>query len=226
MTSMAPLAAVALSLVLCADAAFAKNVKKSKTTIAKGEGVTVTLKGDREVKGVYLGRHHNAVWVGVGGGEVGLDEAQVLKVAPSETPENEFLRRKAALAPNDVKGWWELCKFASENELVNYARSAAENVLAILPDHTEARAFFGQEKFNGVWMRSEHAQWQSGNVNVDGTWMPRKEAEEIWRLRSTTHRGQGPNSNQPYSSTGQATAPTNEDSSVKKISGYIERRGD
>ena len=126
MTLWVRVGAVALSLVLCADVAFAENGKKKKKTIAQGDHVTVTLKGEREIKGIYLGRHHNAVWVEVSGGEIGLDEDQVLKVTPSESAEHEFLRRKAALNVHDAKGFWELCIFASENNLTPQAQSAAQ----------------------------------------------------------------------------------------------------
>ncbi len=215
MASWARLGAVALSLVLCANAAFAKDGKKTKKTIAKGESVTVTLKGEREVKGIYLGRHHNAVWVGVSGGEIGLDEDQVLTVTPTESPEHEFLRRKAALDAHDAKGFWELSMFASQNDLTPQAQSAAQHVLSIDPDHVEARAFFGYVKVNGSWMTFDQAEFRKGNVHVDGKWMSEEESKGYWESRRGSTRGLN-----PHRKTEQL--PVQEDSSVRKVSGYIQ----
>ena len=215
MTLWVRVGAVALSLVLCADVAFAENGKKKKKIIAQCDHVTVTLKGEREIKGIYLGRHHNAVWVEVSGGEIGLDEDQVLKVTPSESAEHEFLRRKAALNVHDAKGFWELCIFASENNLTPQAQSAAQTVLSIDPDHAEAREFFGYVKVNGSWMTFDQPQFRLGKVHVDGRWMSREESEGYWEARRGSARGLN-----PHRLTEQL--PAQEDSSVKKINGYIE----
>ena len=214
MAVISGLGAVALSLFLCADAASAKNGKKIKKAITKGESVTVTLKGEREVKGVYLGRHHNAVWVEVDGGEIGLDENQVLKVTPSESAKHAFFRREAALDVHDAKGFWELSQFASQNDLIPQAESAARTVLTIDPEHAEARAFFGEVKFNGSWMTYEQAQIQQGNVEVDGKWMSREESKVYWAAWKDPYRNHN-----VHQQTEQM--PAHEDSSIKKISGYV-----
>ncbi|MEQ1917915.1 MAG: hypothetical protein ABL955_01840 [Elusimicrobiota bacterium] len=146
-------------------------MKKAAKDITRGTGVTVTYKSGHKISGVYLGRHDDAVWISVDGGETGVDAAAILSITPSESDESVFLKWKAGLDPKDVVGWWNLSLWAQEKNLPGYAQSTAQNVLYLQPDHAEARAFFGQEKVNGSWMTYDDAKRARGFMLYRGNWI-------------------------------------------------------
>lgn len=168
----------ALLLVLGADPAFG-----AKPAIAKGTGVVVELKDEREIKGIYLGRRDGAVWLGLDGGEIGVEPSTIRKITPVLTPDAEFLARKAALPPGDAAAWWELAAWAQSSNLPESARSAALHVISIQPDHTRARVFLGHGRYNGKWMTFEECQRSKGLVYYEGTWLTSKQVEAIGETR-------------------------------------------
>ncbi len=178
---MSRLGAIVFALCLYATVSSAEEGKAPR--IAKGTGVTVTLKGNKQVKGVYLGRHDGAVWVGLDGGEVGLEKETVLKIEPSETDDSEFLKRRAALASDDAKGHWELVKWADKAGLDSLAKGEAETVVRIDPEHLKARQFLGHEKINGAWLEHDDAMRAKGLVEYRGEWITQDEYAAIEKTR-------------------------------------------
>lgn len=70
----------------------AKRKSAAKKDPAIGSGVVLSLQGGKAVSGSYLGRRDGAVWLGVDGGELGIDEPSILKMPPAKTPDAIFLK--------------------------------------------------------------------------------------------------------------------------------------
>jgi hypothetical protein len=179
---MAPFAAAALALILAAAPSFAKDKPPAKE-IAKGTGVIVTLNEGREVKGVYLGRHDGAVWVGLDGGEIGLEPETIVKIVPAKTDDSEFLKRKVELAPNDKAGHWGLAEWALKQGLDSSAKAQALIVVGLDPDHEKARRLLRHERIDGVWLEHDDAMQAKGFVQYKGDWISKEQFSRIEAAR-------------------------------------------
>lgn len=174
-------AVAALALVFAA-ASFAEDKPPAKE-LAKGTGVIVTLAEGREAKGVYLGRHDGAVWVGVDGGEIGIEPGTIVNISPAETDDSEFLKRKAGLAPKDVPGRWGLAEWALKRGLVSSAKAEALIVVGLDPNHRKARRLLGHERIDGVWLERDDAMRAKGLVEYRGEWITKERISRIEAAR-------------------------------------------
>lgn len=170
----------ALALAVAFSPAAAAEKKRAAKKVPEiGSGVVLTLEEGRKVTGVYLGRRDGAVWVGLDGGEIGVEESTILAITPVKTAKPEFNKRKAALSPTDADGWWKLAVWAREKKLEESSREAAEFVLKIDPDHAEAHEFLGHVKLGERWAGFEESQRRKGLVQFEGEWMKEAEVREI-----------------------------------------------
>lgn len=176
-----------LSLMLAA-ASLAQAAKpagksaKAKKAV-KGDGVVISLVGGKEVKGIYLGAHDEAVWVGMDGGEIGIEPDTIVKITVTQTDESEFNKRKEALDPKDLAGWSALAKWAETKGLEDSAKIAAANVVALQPENEEARAILGHVKHHGRWLEADEAKRAQGLILFEGEWLKPAEVESIRAAR-------------------------------------------
>lgn len=106
----------------------------------------------------------------------------VLRIVRSPDAADEYKARAAAIG-RDANAHWELALWCSEKGLPNSARAEMEAVIAIDPEHAEARAKLGYEKVKGVWARGEALMVAKGLVKVDGRWVTEDEAAAISKAR-------------------------------------------
>lgn len=197
-----------------------KPERKAKQGVAKGDGVVVTLNNGSEVNGIYLGKKGGAVWLGLDGGEIGIESDTIVSVLPGKSADVEFLRRKEALDPKDTASWWELSQWAASHELFASAQSAAETVLDLNPNHGEARVFLGFELINGRWLDFAGAQRAKGFILFEGEWRTADDLAQIHNRRTAENQQRGMHANDRvirYSQPGES--PT----SPAVGSGYIDR---
>lgn len=147
-----------------------------------GTGVSVGLSNQREIRGTFLGERDGAVWVGVDGGEVGLDPADIVTVRTQDNDDVEY-RRRAARAGRDAGAWWALAQWAKERGLHGSAEDSARRVVELSPEHAGARALLGQEKIGGAWLEHDAAMKAKGFVPYGGDWLKREEYERLERER-------------------------------------------
>jgi hypothetical protein len=143
-----------------------------------GTGVSVRLSNEREITGTFIGERDGAVWLGVDGGEVGLDPSDIVLVRKQENDDTEF-RRRAARLGRDAAGWWSLAQWAQQRGLPGSADEAARRVVELAPDHPGARQLLGQEKVGGAWLEEDAAMKAKGYVYHQGDWIKREEWERI-----------------------------------------------
>lgn len=83
-----------------------------------------------------------------------LNKSDVVRVEESDAPLEVFEQRIATLG-NDAAGWWSLAQFCDEHNLREERERALAKLLALEPDHLEARAALGYEQVDGVWYRGK-----------------------------------------------------------------------
>lgn len=191
--------AAALALTTMALQAAAERPARKAKPPAVGSGVVLTLAEGRQVTGLYLGRRDGAVWIGLDGGEIGVEESTILAIKPVKSAHAEYNRRKAKLSPTDADGWWKLAAWARDKKLEDPARVAAETVVRLDPHHEEAHKLLGHVKLGERWADFEESQRRKGMVKFEGEWRKENEVREIKAERAKSpgirpsgdHRGEG-----------------------------------
>lgn len=158
--------------------AAAAKIAPKPAALAVGDGIVVTLKNGNEIKGLYQGRD-TAVWVEVDGGQIGIDPDTILSMTGANTAEAEFNRRKARLKEKDAEGWWSLSQWAASQGLEANAKSAAETVVAISPEHSPARRFLGYQYLNGEWHETNDMKIARGLVLHNGRWIREDDLDDV-----------------------------------------------
>lgn len=94
-------------------------------------------------------------WVGIEipGGTVSVPRQAVTSIEKSPTVFDEYDRRHAALAADDVAGRLELAAWCRQNGLRTRGDAILNEVLSIEPNNVEARELLGYVKENGSWTR-------------------------------------------------------------------------
>lgn len=109
-----------------------------------------------------------------------VDPASVV----SQRIQTEYAK-KAAEVPATADGQWDLAVWCRSRALVDEERVACEQVIALSPDHLEARRRLGFERMGTKWLRGEELYKAKGWVRHLGRWMAPAEvaAEESRRKR-------------------------------------------
>lgn len=135
------------------------------------EPVTLVFPSGGELKGVLLQSEGSVYVLERDGGQLEFPHASVARVRREPNAEATFRAREATLPLKDPAALWALGRFAADNGLPSRARRAAERVLALDPDHAEARAHLGYERVFGQWMRGDELMRAKGLVRHEGTVM-------------------------------------------------------
>lgn len=137
----------------------------------------VYLKGGAMFSGRIVEQTDTMVTIDIGDGEVGVPMARVEKIVKQRSNLDIFDERAAGLAPNDVNGWRDLGRWATQQGLSKQAGQAYQKVLDVVPDDPEARGALGFIQYNGQWMTEEDSYRARGYVKVHGEWMTPNEAQ-------------------------------------------------
>lgn len=136
-----------------------------------------SLEGEARVEG-------REVVVRVDGGELRLLLSDVKGVEEGNGPLAELEARRARLPPDGVEPRLALARWARTHRLTAEARGLWQEVLALAPDHAEARSGLGYHLVNGVWLSPDAFRQAQGQVNYLGQWMSAAEAASEERLRA------------------------------------------
>jgi hypothetical protein len=168
---MAPvLFALVVFLALPAPCSPPKRAKRPPA-VKKGDSVTLTLHGGREVAGIYLERKDGAVWVAVDQGEIGVDTKTIREMHVEDSATAEFRRRLSAVGEKDVEGHFALAKWARTNGLEASAIAEGKRVLALDPENSGAHFFVGYAvQLNGHWLTHDEALAAGLRDEGNGYW--------------------------------------------------------
>ncbi|HZE98164.1 MAG TPA: HEAT repeat domain-containing protein [Planctomycetota bacterium] len=98
-------------------------------------------------------------------------KSMVRKITPKKTVEELYEERSSALKDADVDGHLQLARWAAQQKLVKEALVEFRKVVALNPDHEEARVAAGFQKVNGKWLTEDEANQARGLVKHKGKWM-------------------------------------------------------
>ena len=110
------------------------------------------------------------------GGKISLPADQVKKVDKQSAKEIEY-DRLAAVAPDTVKGQWEVAEFCHENHLISQRTKHLERIVQLDPDHAEARRALGYSRVKGKWVTVEEGMDAQGRKRYKGAWRLPQEIE-------------------------------------------------
>ncbi len=106
-----------------------------------------------------------------------IRKTEVETVAWEKSALATYRERAAALKADDVAGWFELGRWARGEDLTPQADEALQNVLAIDPDHKQAREALGYVQHEGRWLTRDEQMEARGWIKVEGKWISHEEAE-------------------------------------------------
>jgi len=83
--------------------------------------------------------------------------------------------------PQTVEGQWALAEWCKEMGLVSERKRHLHEVLALDPDHAEARKALGYQRFGSRWLTQDEYLQSQGYVRYNGAWRLRQEVEILTR---------------------------------------------
>ena len=82
----------------------------------------------------------------------------------------EYRTRLAKVADDDAGGLLALASWCREVKLFGEMRMVAKKIIAIAPDHTQARTLLGERKVAGRWLNKTDAMKELGYVRYKSKW--------------------------------------------------------
>ena len=101
----------------------------------------------------------------------------VRSIVYKKTSEEVYAEKAGALRDEDVEGHLALARWCLLKKLAAEARREFEKVVAVEPDHEEARAGLGQRLYQGRWMTEDEINEARGLVRHKGRWMTPEERD-------------------------------------------------
>jgi len=139
----------------------------------------IHLKGGGRLTGEIVEQTAESITVDIGAGRMTVRMSTVVRIDKSASPLSEYRTRAAALGDQDVEGWRELARWASNQGLGTQAREAYQHVTAVVPDDAEANRGLGLVQQDGRWMTEEESFTARGFVKFEGDWMNPGEKQAI-----------------------------------------------
>lgn len=111
----------------------------------------VYLAGGSVIEG-KVAREGDKIVIALDSGTVRLDAASVVRIEKSQTPAERIAARRAALAKDDVPGRLSLANSCRDDHLTQCERELLYEIVALAPDHAEARARLGYVRGEHGWL--------------------------------------------------------------------------
>lgn len=110
------------------------------------------------------------------GGQLVIDKSAVKQVVIVGKDETEYDRLRT-LAPDTVEGQWKLAEWCREKKMPKQRVPHLERVIALEPDHQQARLALGYSQINGRWLHRDEWMKERGYVLFKGEWKLPQEVE-------------------------------------------------
>ncbi|HVZ36244.1 MAG TPA: hypothetical protein VG963_27640 [Polyangiaceae bacterium] len=124
----------------------------------------VYLEGGRVLEGSAK-QEGDKVVVELESGRISVPALQVVRIEHAQPPLVEARERERSIAPNDIAGLLRLADFCRDHDLAGKERHLLERIIAVAPDHAEARRRLGYVHTREGWVdgaelvrRDQHAQ--------------------------------------------------------------------
>jgi hypothetical protein len=104
-------------------------------------------------------------------GSATYPKSMIRKITPKKTVEEIYEDKTRELQEGDLDGHLKLGRWCVEKKLQKEAVVEFRKVIALSPDHEEARTGAGFQKINGKWLTEDEANEAKGLVKHKGRWM-------------------------------------------------------
>lgn len=110
------------------------------------------------------------------GGSVTYPKFMVKQIVFKKTLQEVYLD-KAKAVKDDVESHLKLAQWCVDQKLVEEARAEYRKVVALDPEHEQARAALGHRFFRGKWMTEDEVNEAKGLIRHKGVWMTPEERD-------------------------------------------------
>lgn len=121
-------------------------------------------------------------------GALTVPKSRVARIESFQSYEEIVAETLSRLAPDDVTGRYELAQWLREEGAETLARRLLEQVIALDPDHAEARRALGYQLYDGRWLTPEELHALRGEVLFRGEWMTPEERAQVLALEALRSR--------------------------------------
>jgi hypothetical protein len=142
----------------------------------------VHLKSGGTLEG-QVTRTPDGVVVKLPAGEVRISNDAIARIEKKPAVLDEFQKRAAALKRGDVAAHFALAQWAQNKRLKTQARDLFQRVIALDPNHAQARHALGYRLVGGQWLTEEQQMKARGLVKHDGQWMTPEAAGKLRALK-------------------------------------------
>jgi hypothetical protein len=138
----------------------------------------VHLSGGAVLEG-KVSRVGDKVLVEVEAGTLSVDARSVVRIEQATSSVETFLARRAALAGGDIAGRLALADYCRAHELFTRERELLREVIAIQPDHAQARARLGYVRVDHGWLTRDEQLAAQGLIKQGGVWLSPEQASRL-----------------------------------------------
>src|SRR5581483_11442533 len=110
------------------------------------------------------------------GVRLALTESAVARVIVKSELDKQY-EALAAKLDNTIEAQWNMAEWCKEAGLADQRRRHLQAILALDPDHLDARKALGYQRFAGKWLTQEEHMQHLGYVKYKGSWRLRQEIE-------------------------------------------------
>ena len=139
----------------------------------------VYLRGGGQITGEIVEQSADSVTVNIGGGNLTVKMASVVRIEKSVSPLQEYKERASRIPEGDAEAWRELARWATAGAMATMASQAWSKVAELVPSDPEANRALGRVQYNGQWVTEEQSFRAQGYVQFEGEWMRPGERETI-----------------------------------------------
>ncbi len=111
------------------------------------------------------------------GGSVTYPKSMIVRITRKKTAEEVYEDQSKALKADDVQGRLKFARWCLERKLAKEAVLEFRKVIALEPDHEEARLGAGYRRVNDTWMTEDEANLAKGLVKHKGRWLTPEERD-------------------------------------------------
>lgn len=140
-----------------------------------GEVTGELLNPDQTPRTTYLIRMPSGV-------ELILDASQVTERLAQSSAEIEYEKIKNQY-PDTPQGQWKLAEWCEEKRLSARRKVHLDRVIALDPNHKQARAVLGHSQVGGTWKTQREVMESRGYRRYRGRWLTAQQIEVIQRKR-------------------------------------------
>lgn len=156
-----------IGIALCAASALAR--------VAAAD--TIYLTDGRKLEGTAI-EHGDTVTLQTPIGSMDFPKAKVLRIEKGLSPTEEYpVRLKKLGATPTLQQRLDLAHWCKEKKIYKEMRAEYEAVMALDPDHVEAREALGYVQQDGLWMTRDEAMTARGFVRYKNEWITKAEKE-------------------------------------------------